>query len=788
MKLSKGKVLGPSPISRLAPAVAAAVAAFAAAPALHAQTASATQGTLEEIIVTATKRAESVQSIAVSVSALSEEELENRGASEFFDFALSIPNLSFGAATDGVLSSRSISLRGISGVNTTGVYIDDTPISETIDPRILALERIEVLRGPTGTLYGARSLGGTIRYITRKPDFSGFDGQVRASLSGTDESGGTNYGASASFNIPLGDRAGVLLSLLSDDRAGVFDRAVGPIADHLGQPATLASPASASVTEDVDSQSVRAYRASFLFQPTQSLTIEPRVTHQTTNLDGFPLADVRPDNFAQNRDFNTPEGGEDEWTLFSLNVNYDSPAGSFVSATSVFNRDTFEFEESGSFINFLQALPAAAGGFGLRDARGDQFTPLSSPIYQTLNFETTVQEFRFSSDLSGGVNYVAGLFYQQVRDDEDFRPRNFAPGLAAEFGAIGAPWPFGDLVFTSERPSETEELGAFGELDYAVNDRFAATLGLRWYQTEYDFSNRQAGLAVQLPLADDAPISSVPAATGSQKEDGVIFKASMDYQARENLFLYGKVAQGFRIGGANGPVPNSLGCPANLASLNLGSLNTATYDSDELISYEIGVKSGFSDRLRINAAAFLIDFDNIQQAVQLGCGFQFRANFGAARSSGFEFELNARPNDSLSLGLSYGRTNADFTESVGSAINQQGDPLQFVPDVTASFNLEYTAAGFLPKADLYLRFDYSHVGESLSQVNSQRRVREAYEQASLRAELRTGDWAVGLFADNLTNDIANLADNRSLAAETPGRPRWVVSRPRTIGLSFSYDF
>ncbi len=788
MNFSTGPGLRLSIVLRLAAAVAVM---FAAVSPLQAQTRTQEQsqpGAIEEIIVTATKRAESVQSIAVSVSALSGEELENRGADEFFDFAVAIPNLSFGAATDGVLSSRSISLRGIAGVNTTGVYIDDTPISETIDPRILSLERIEVLRGPTGTLYGARSLGGTIRYITRKPDFSGFEGRVRAGFSSTDESGDGNYSASASFNIPLGDRFGMVLSVLADEQAGVFDRAVGRIADHLGQPATLAAPADARIVKDVDDLQVRAYRASFLFEPTPSLTIEPRITYQKTEINGFPLADTRPDNFVQNRDFNTPEGGEDEWSLVSLNVNYDSPAGSFVSATSLFNRETFEFEGSGSFINFLQALPGEAGGFGLRDARGDAFTPLRSPIYQTLNFESKVQEFRFSSDLPGLANYVVGLFYQQVQDDEDFQPRNFSPGLGAQFEAIGAPWPFGDLVFTAERPSETEELGVFGELDYELSDRLAATVGMRWYRTEYDFSNRQAGLAANLPLADDEPISSVTPATGSQRGDGVIFKASVDYQAREDTFVYGKVAQGFRIGGANGPVPDSLGCPDDLASLNLGDINTETYDSDELISYELGVKTDILDWVRINTALFMIDFDDIQQAVQLGCGFQFRSNFGAARSRGFEFELSARPTESLRLGLAYGRTDAEFTQSVGSAINQEGDPLQFVPDDTASLNVEYTVPGVLRNMDLYVRLDYSHVGESLSQVNSRRRQRDAYQQANVRAELRGGGYTFGVFVDNLTNDIANLADNRSLAAETPGRPRWVVSRPRTVGANVSYNF
>ena len=166
------------------------------------------QAVLEEIIVTATKRSESMQSVPLSVSAISGEELRERGLTEFFDYAVTIPNLSFGAATDGILSNRSISLRGIEGTNTTGFYIDDTPITETIDPRILDLERIEVLRGPSGTLYGARSLGGTVRQITRRPDFEAQSGWVRAEGSGTQNSGDPNYLVAGSFNAPLSDFIG----------------------------------------------------------------------------------------------------------------------------------------------------------------------------------------------------------------------------------------------------------------------------------------------------------------------------------------------------------------------------------------------------------------------------------------------------------------------------------------------------------------------------------------------------------------------------------------------------
>ncbi|GAA6152487.1 TonB-dependent receptor [Pseudoteredinibacter isoporae] len=761
---------------------------------LHHATVAIAESTLEEVVVTATKRAESTQSIALSVSAISGDDLKARGATEFFDYANTIPNLSFGAATDGVLSNRSISLRGIQGRNTTGFYIDDTPISETIDPRILELERIEVLRGPSGTLYGGRSLGGTIRQITKAPEFDNLSGNLKASLSSTDESDDLNHQLYGSINLPFSEQAAGIFSILYEQEAGVFDRHVGEISNHLNSPATLNGPAGTTLN-DVDSKDTLALQASLLFEPSDALSIAPRIMYQKTELDGFPLADIQPGNFQQNRDFNSEEGGEDEWKLVNLNVNYQTAAGTFTSASSYFERDTFEFEDSASFINFLQALPSSAGGFGLFDVIGVR--PVPSPIFQTLSFESTTQELRFSSELDGAINFVIGAFYQNTEELEAFQPRNFATGLGNNFallqetlgipGPLEAIWPFGDLVFTSSRPSEVTEKGVFGEMNYDVNDKLSVILGARWYDTEVNFSETQAGLAAGVPLANDQNLNTVEATVGSQNEDGFIFKAAIEYQATDDLFYYASVAEGFRIGGANGSIPNSLGCPEDLQELGLAGTDTSSFNSDDLTSYEAGMKADLNDFNRLNATLFYIDFQGIQQSVQLACGFQFIGNFGAARSMGAELEYTVQASDELQFILNAGYTDAEFTETL-AGINQKGDPLQFVPDITAALSADYYQADAFDGWDFFLRADVSYVGESTSRVNSATRVRDAYEQINLRVGIRDERYRLTLFANNLSNEIANLADNRSLAAETPGRPRFVVSRPRTLGLEFALEF
>ena len=285
-----------------------------------------------------------------------------------------------------------------------------------------------------------------------------------------------------------------------------------------------------------------------------------------------------------------------------------------------------------------------------------------------MNFDTFLQEVRFASDLDGGWNFVAGAFYLSTDDDEAFRPRNYARGLNDNFaalqetlgipGPLAALWPFGDLVFTSSRPTEVEESGVFGEIKLALDEKLSVVLGSRWFDTSVTFLEQQAGLAAGVPLAENESLSNVPPEGGSQNEDGFIFKGAVEYQATDRLFLYGLIAQGFRLGGANGSIPNTLGCPEDLATLGRADVDTSRYESDNLISYEAGMKANIGDAARLNATLFYIDFDGIQQRIQLTCGFQFRGNFGAARSQGVELELTARASDSLLLALNVGYTDA----------------------------------------------------------------------------------------------------------------------------------
>jgi outer membrane receptor protein involved in Fe transport len=735
-----------------------------------------------------------MQSIPLSITAITGDSLQKRGITDFFQYAVTIPNLSFGAAFEGILSGRSISIRGIQGRNTTGFYLDDTPLTETIDPKLLDIERIEVLRGPQGTLYGARSLGGMIRHVTRRPDFDAVSGRVRTEISATDESDDLNYIVQGSVNVPFSDSSAAIFSAYYEDSAGIFDRAVGTIADYVSMPATLVGEPTV-VVKDVDSRETIALQASFRFDPNDRLSILPRVIYQRTELDGFPLADIDTQSFTQNRDFNIAEGGEDEWTLLSLNIDYQTDVGTLTSATSYFDRETFEFETSG-FINFLQALPESAGGFGLFDVIG--VIPIPESISRTFHFESTVQELRFASDLDNRWNYVVGAFYQSIDDTSDW-PRNLAVGLEDNFAllqqTLGIPgplediWPFGDLVLIASLPTQVKETGVFGELTFEFTDKWSGTVGARWFDTKISSTVRAAGFVIGVPLADDVGLETTPELAAEKSNDGVIYKAALEYQATDDVYFYATIAEGFRLGGVNFPIPDTLGCSQDLIDLGLQNLDRSSFDSDDLISSEIGIKTNPTPGSQLNLSIFRIDFDEIQQNVQLVCGFNFVGNFGSARSQGIEVEYSARLTDNLAVSVNVGYTDAEFTETTfGGELNNKGDPLQFVPELTAFAAVDYIRPAAINGLDLFIRGDIAYVDESLSLVNSIPRIRPAYEYVNLRIGLANEKYTGTIFVRNLTNDIANLADNRSIAAEYPGRPRFVISRPRTVGFELAVNF
>jgi iron complex outermembrane recepter protein len=781
---------------------------------LFAADATAPAGELEEITVTAQKRSESQQNVPLSMTTFSSAALQEKSVNTFFDYATKVPNLAFAPTGDGVGTARTVSIRGVSGNNVTSFYIDDTPLPDSIDPRVLDIDHIEVLRGPQGTLYGARSMGGLVRIVTKEPDINNFSATVHGGVSDTARTDQPNYTGDAVVNIPLiEDHAALRLSAFYDEEAGYFKRSFcsNPAAAMAGTCTPLATTGITTV-DNVGAIDTYGGAASLTLKINDSLTITPRIMEQQADYNGFPMADyptdtangigypvptpatgaptpsrMVPSSFTQARWFNVPEGGSDDWTLTSIGVHWKTGIGELVSSTAYFSRKVIETEDETDFV--YAAITAGAGG-----------EPQPSAITEEKDYQEFVQEVRFVSALEGPVQFVAGGFYSDTHGRLPFAayyPPATAPGLDATLlgpggGELTPGYP--NTVFAQDFHTDIKEPAAFGEVTYQPIDPLKLTAGLRWYRVETSSEGYELGLAT----GGGPPVVSPPA---TETESGVNPKFEADYHLTPDQMVYVNVAKGFRPGGIVPIVPSgeagtATDCTAALKAVdpNITIAQTRSYQSDSLWNYELGTKTEWMDhRLSMDAAAFYIKWNNIQQEILLSCGFQYTANAGAAVSKGGELEVRARPTDPLEMSLGLGYQDAKITQTSIESPQAVGSPIYQVPDWTGNGAVSYTTE-LTSGWKMISGADYSYIGRSFSGNNdpSDPRLRPSYRLINARLALAHdfsyGPMEIALVGKNLGNEVANLGDSRSLAAETPGRPRLFVNQPRTIGVEFRQSF
>jgi outer membrane receptor protein involved in Fe transport len=784
----------------------AGVAAMIGSLRVFAADTAAPSNELETITVTAQKRSESEQSVPLSMTTFSGAALQQKDINTFFDYATKVPNLAFAPTGDGIGTARTVSIRGISGDNVTGFYIDDTPLPDSLDPRVLDIDHIEVLRGPQGTLYGARSMGGVVRIITKEPNLNDFQASVHGGVSTTDHTHQPNWTGDGVVNIPLiQDYAALRLSAFYDTEAGYFKRSycTNPAAAMAVTCTPLATTGITTV-DNVGQINTSGGAASLTIKLNDALTITPRVMLQKATYNGFPLSDyltdpgngigypvptppggaptpnrMIPTNFTQARWFNVPEGGYDAWGLYSLTVHWKSDIGELVSSTAYFNRKVFETEDETDFV--YAAITAGAGG-----------EPQPGAISEEKDYQRFVQEVRFASDLKGPVQFVVGGFYSDFHGRLPFAsyyPPAEVPNLDATLGGPNNP-DYPNLIFAQDFHTDIKEPAAFGELSFQPMDALKLTAGLRWYQVKISSSGYEEGLATGGGPAIVSPLVTTT-------ESGVNPKFEADYHVTPDQMVYVNVAKGFRPGGLVPIVPpgqagTATDCVAALkqADPNITIAQTREFKSDSLWNYELGGKTSWLDhRLTVDAAAFYIKWNNIQQQILLSCGFQYIANAGAAESKGGELEIHARPTEPLELSLGVGYQNAKITQESASSPQTVGSPVYQVPDWTGNGSVSYTTQ-MTDTWKMVTGADYSYIGRSFSGNNnpSDPRLRPSYRLINARIAFDRGPFEVALVGKNLANEVANLGDNRSIAAETPGRPRLFVNQPRTVGVEFRQSF
>lgn len=766
---------------------------------------------LQEVIVTAEKRSQSEQTVPMSITTFSSTALEQKAITQFVDYATKVPNLAFAPTGDGVGTARTVSIRGISGDNVTGFYIDDVPLPDSIDPRVIDIDHIEVLRGPQGTLYGARSMGGTVRLITRQPELSKFSATVHTGVFDTERTNRPDYTGDAIVNIPIvQNRVALRLTGFYDYEAGYFSRSYCTDPATAGTSCFPLSTTGRTTVRNVAATDTYGGSASLTVKPTDSLTITPRVMMQRVGYNGFPLGDYNsmPGNgigfpapsgpytlptplnttdFNQARFFNVPEGGTDWWDLYSLTLRWKSGLGELVSSTAYFDRRVDETEDQSEFV--WAAITSGAC------ATPDPFCnpPAPGPIEEIKSYQRFVEEVRFASSLPGPVQFVSGLFYSDFHGRVPFAslyPGSEVPNLDNELtgGFPNNPDNIPNLIFAQDFHTDIQEPAVYGEVSYNLIKPLKLTAGLRWYQVKTTSTGFEEGLAVGggkivSPLATD-------------KENGVTPKFEADYSLTSDKMIYGVVSKGFRPGGVVPIVPPGTpgtpnDCVAALAAVNPSITldQTRSFRSDSLWNYEIGAKTAWLDRRAIlNVSGFDIRWKNIQQEVLLQCGFQYVANAGAAESKGAELELRAAATQHLDLSLGVGYQDAKITQA-GESAQPVGSPVFQVPDWTGNASARYTMP-VTADWSLASELDYSYMGSSFSSSNSSisPRKRPAYRLFDVRIALSNGTTELALVGKNLTDEVTNLGDNRSIAAEVPGRPRLFINQPRTIGLEARYSF
>ncbi len=720
----------------------------------------------------------------MSITAFSEFELQRSGAEGIFDYGVKIPNLGFSNEADGRFNAGSPAIRGVAGggvVGATGFYIDDIPVPEYMNPRISDVSRVEVLRGPQGTLYGARSMGGTVRVITKQANADEMEGSMGASISDVKE-GDINWRVDGSLNAPIIDGVlGMRALVYYAQNSGIFDRV------HI---AGSNRPAFDPV-ENVDDDEFYGGQLSFTWNVADNVSIRPRFMYQRTDSDNLPLADLSPGNFEVPRHNNIAEPGEEEWWLGSVTINVDTGFGEIVSTTAKFDREVNEFEDQTGTLDGLIFV-----------ANGLPEPHIPSPLSEMEEDTAFVHETRLIAGFGDlpveSVAMTLGVFYEDREHILNYPP-SFAPGINARFTsdlnalltgiAPGFPIPFppgalgSDLVFETLDYTDTEEIAVFGELTLRLSDNLRLTGGARWSKTTLDFS------AVRNGIVNGGPATQMPP---TRSDSRVVPKVLMELDVTDDLLVYATASKGFRVGGINLPVPEAF-CATQLADLGITNADIFAFDSDSLWNFEMGMKSSWlAERVHLNIAAFNINWSDTLQTNRLSCGFQYVANSGSAENKGLEVELKAVPMEGLNVSMGLGYTDAEITKGDPLVGTVAGDRILQVPEITFNAAAEYSFPLF-SDWEGYLRGDYSYYGDSLSANNvsgtTPPRVRDSFDLLNFRlGAFQADSWDVALFVKNATNEHANLSDNRSIAAEKPGRPRIVTNRPRTFGLEIRKNF
>ncbi|HWZ64663.1 MAG TPA: TonB-dependent receptor [Steroidobacteraceae bacterium] len=757
------------------------LAALGAAPAI-AQTSDA----LQEIVVTAEKRASTVQDTPISMTAVSGDLMRAQGIANLSDVILAVPGISMRTAGPG---QTELEMRGLSSSGgaspTVGFYLDDYPLSPpaaalngkvVVDPDLYDLNRVEVLRGPQGTLYGSGSMGGTVKLVTNAPNLSQFGSTAEALASGT-VGGGFNRGGNLMLNVPLVDNQLALRVVATDKFTdGWISRYVlgnqfpfptnpGPCGP--GWPGCTRGDVTAVTPQEVvpriNWERLEGVRANLLWQPSDSLKVSALAMYQEINMGDYSQYDLPPGiPDARYEPFNASEPIYDIFHLVGLTITYDMGFAQLTSASSYYTREENQTQDDS------EALYSVVGLFGASIPGY-----LDIPFNETDSTRVFSEEARLASTGEGPFQWIAGLFYTDF--ESIFTEYNASVPLAFISTGGAAANPLG-IIYQADNPYHIKQYAVFGEGTWSFNDFWKFTAGLRWYRFNSRADEETAGFGT----ASGNAAQTLNTFTASNT--GVNPKFTLSYEANHQLTAYATIARGFRPGGINQQIPN------------ICSISTETYGPDNTWNYEIGEKAKLLDNhLVLNADFYYTRWEQVQQIVNQTCGYPLTENAGTAETYGPEVEVTWLLTPQWSLTASGAYTHAAIT-SVNAAISAvdptlaPGLPILNIPKYTETTSLTYTRPAF-DGIDFTARLSNSYVGE-MTDIEYTYATLPSYDLIALRLGLSSGQkWSAYLFGDNLTDKRAQLGINTTAFAWTiPSVERVVTNQPRTIGVDFNYRF
>lgn len=749
---------------------------------------------MEEIIVTATRRESTLADIPYNISAVSGDFIESGKIMTTGELLRGVPGanvIDFGARNAGNVNT--IRIRGLaldstisqdvalSAVPPVSTYINDTPIYANMI--LKDLERVEVLRGPQGTLYGSGSLGGTVRYITRLPVLSEFEGRVEGSFSQTKGSDGYNWDADVMLNFPMGDSFAARIVAGRIDYDGIFDLPNAYVLDDQGYPVApdgiTAETAVYERLEDVDTVEINYARVSLLWQPNDKFDALLTYSYQEDEVGGRMMPTEANDGWGDPYDrYETGsvqlEPSSRDLDVLSLEMNFDLGFATLTSSTS-------GYDHSGDSISENTGFAAQAGW--LADYYYNYPRPMHS-AERSYSDEAFVQELRLVSNTEGAIDWIVGAFYrdQDIRSTQVNYLRNFYNWAWTAWDCCVV----GDDDFRYNREENIKDMAIFGELTWHISDTVRLTGGFRYFDLDYKNTT-----LLGVGLYDSFSINEETNIQGSDSD--TLFKINASWDVSDNAMWYGTISEGFRRGGTNA-VP--------LTGVFAESPEWLRYGPDYTTNYEIGIKGTGEDSF-VSAALFYVDWKDIQLDTGTTNWLFYAAQNGSkAHTQGLEFEYDKYFGNGWHTSIGYAYTSGKLDEIFLSAdglrvIAPAGSRLPGLSEHTVNVMLEnvYDLSNGWNWVNRISGYYQSEMENSIDIRPSFSQTHGAFSIWDFNSNLMINNWTLGLFVKNMFNEEGVVGIFKEEYMGTSPEQNYygnggksVIARPRTIGLTVSFDF